>query len=143
MAYPFELYYKLPANASRYDLYRGTPDPADQQWMWAVWSAVSLAGALSSGVVALAILRSREARGFAFNLYLVALAIPDIIFGLSCTITCALNHHHMGYVSVAMCDWCGSLPAAQGGGATPCSRTGIYSPLSHLSLLLPAQASLV
>lgn len=109
--YDFILASHLPANATRYDVYRSVPDPADSQWMWAIWSAVSFASSISSVLVLLAVLSSPKTRASPFNLYLVALAIPDLVFGLSCAITCALNHSRAAYFSVVMCEWCVSSTA--------------------------------
>mmetsp|Transcript_10825 Transcript_10825/g.33342 ORF Transcript_10825/g.33342 Transcript_10825/m.33342 type:complete len:422 (+) Transcript_10825:92-1357(+) len=96
---------EMPANASRYDWTRAMPPPSDRSLMWSGWTAVSALAALASVSIFAGILSSPKARASAFNLYLVALSIPDAIFSVNCAITCGINLAYGFYISVPMCSW--------------------------------------
>ena len=105
MPYNFLSRLSLNANSTRYDWIRAAPAADELQKMWFGLAVVSFLGAASTGIVLAGVLSSRKARSTAFNLYIAGLMVPDLIFGLSCGMTCALNHANHGYLSDAVCEW--------------------------------------
>lgn len=73
--------------------------------MWAGWLTVSLLAAIASLSIMLSVLLSPSARAATFNLYLVALSIPDFVISFNCAITCGMNYKAGFYVSEGMCEW--------------------------------------
>jgi len=96
---------QIPLNASAYEFSRGMPDEKWMLFMWVGWVIVSFIAAVASASIFAGILFSREARGSAFNMYLLALTIPDFVISSSCTITCWLNYNLHFYVGNDMCRW--------------------------------------
>jgi hypothetical protein len=96
---------EIPANASHYEWKRGMPAPAEMQIMWATWWAAGVVSAVCSGVIFVGILSSPKARATSFNLYLVMITVPDLMFSINCACTCALNFLNRSYISVPMCKW--------------------------------------
>jgi hypothetical protein len=73
--------------------------------MWIGWSALTFVCALFAGVLFLAILCSRTARRQSFNLYLLFLTLPDVLFALICSIACGMNAYEGQYYSTALCNF--------------------------------------
>ena len=73
--------------------------------MWISWSVLAGAVALFVGFVLFAVLSSPKARNRSFNLYLVFLTFPDLLFSTACAVTCALNAAVGYYYSGWMCDF--------------------------------------
>jgi hypothetical protein len=108
---------ELPANATRYVLRLGTPEPALVQIMTIGWGVCSWIAAMASFVLLLAVLSSERARASAFNLFLAGLTVPDLMLNMSTWITMTANLIHPaavfhGSVGVARCSWQGGMPAA-------------------------------
>ena len=96
----------LPANATRYDLFRASPSPATLQTMWLAWAFVSELSAVACALVILALLCDRRARQSPFNLYVIFVSLPDFLFSFLCGITCAYNYSRGGFFSdEAMCEF--------------------------------------
>ena len=97
--------WELDGNSTRYDRLQAAPSDDDLVIMWSLWAPISGLIAIFIMMVLLAILTNRKARKNPFNLYLVYLMIPDIIFSACCAITCALNASWGSYWSVRQCQW--------------------------------------
>jgi len=105
-AYDLVLTSTLPFNVSRYDLFRGMPDIETRETMWMLSTVFSIVGSLSSAVLALSILSSTRARASSFNLYLVALTLPDLLYAVPCAVECAFKFSGRGIIpTVAMCEF--------------------------------------
>lgn len=96
---------ELTPNSTRYERFIAGPTEEDARIMWITWSSLAGAVALVCCVVFIGILSSPKARKSAFNVYILFLIFPDILFNLSCLITCAINASLGHYVSNAMCQW--------------------------------------
>jgi len=73
--------------------------------MWIIWSSMSLSVAVFCITLFAGILASPKARKSAFNVYILFLVFPDIIFNVCCAMTCAINVVAGQYVSAVMCQW--------------------------------------
>jgi len=73
--------------------------------IWITWAVLAGLVACFCLIVVIAVLSSRKARSNPFNLYVVFLTVPDIIFSGNCSITCAVNAAAGHYYSAAMCEW--------------------------------------
>jgi hypothetical protein len=117
--------------------------PLDQrQAMWAAWFVLSFAVAAACTIVLCAIIFSRSARANAFNLYIAALMLPEVIFGFCCGLTCAMNIAHQGYLSDKHCEW-QSFYVIFAFAASPwmnaCIAREMHRLLSRTAALLPYQ----
>ena len=95
--------WEIDGNATRYDRLQAAPSDDDLVIMWSLWSVISGLIGLFVFLVLLSIVMNRKARENPFNLYLVYLMIPDIIFSAFCALTCTLNAWAGEYYSVFMC----------------------------------------
>jgi hypothetical protein len=73
--------------------------------MWTSWSWISGAVAIFVSLVLVALLVNRKTRSNPFNLYLIYLLVPDLIFSGFCALTCLLNVVAGQYWSVSMCQF--------------------------------------
>ena len=95
--------WELNSDSTRYDRLQAAPSDSDLVIMWSLWSPISAIIGIFVLLVLLSIVSKRKIRSNPFNLYLVYLMIPDIIFSLGCAVTCTFNALHGAYSSVAMC----------------------------------------
>ena len=95
--------WELDSSSTRYDKLVAAPSDHDLRLIWSMW--VGIQGVLSIFVatVFVSILRSKQARRNPFNVYLVYLMVPDLVFGVFCTITCLMNAIVGHYYSPGMC----------------------------------------
>lgn len=79
--------------------------PSDQTLhvIWSVWSASYFLFSAVTIVVFLGVVSSYKVRKKAFNLYLIFLMIPDIIFSFFCAIQCAVLASAGGYTEPWEC----------------------------------------
>jgi len=96
---------ELNSTSTRYDRFVAGPSQDDAKLMWIIWSTISAAVGLFCLILFLGIVCSPKARKSAFNIYILFLVFPDIVFNLCCTITCAMSAAAGEYFSAAMCQW--------------------------------------
>lgn len=98
------LYTDLNENSTRYDQLVSAPSWNQQELMWMAWACLTLLCTVTILVVFLAILSS-PIRKKTFNVYLLCLMVPDMLFSALCCFTC-LNNYRLGYYSSAyMCEF--------------------------------------
>ena len=97
--------WELDDNSTRYDINLAAPPDDIMMKYWYGWSVVSLLAGTYVLVIFLSIVTCRKVRQQTFNLYLLFLIIPDIIFSFCCGITCVLNATHGHYYSHEMCNF--------------------------------------
>jgi len=72
--------------------------------MWSGWAGIALiAGALNL-LLFISMLCSKPVRNNTFNVYLMAIMFPDIVFSVGCGITCLMNAVYGQYWSHWMCN---------------------------------------
>mmetsp|Transcript_9213 Transcript_9213/g.19129 ORF Transcript_9213/g.19129 Transcript_9213/m.19129 type:complete len:111 (+) Transcript_9213:178-510(+) len=81
----------LSSGLDRYDHLLAAAADEDLVVAWAVWSSIAYFVFGFVLLVFIAILRIKSARKNPFNLYLVYLMIPDMVFSGGCATTCLLN----------------------------------------------------
>mmetsp|Transcript_29703 Transcript_29703/g.45019 ORF Transcript_29703/g.45019 Transcript_29703/m.45019 type:complete len:431 (-) Transcript_29703:480-1772(-) len=96
---------ELNSNSTRYERFIAGPSKEDAHIMWIIWSSMSLSVAVFCITLFAGILASPKARKSAFNVYILFLVFPDIIFNVCCAMTCAINVVAGQYVSAVMCQW--------------------------------------
>ena len=94
---------ELNATHTRYDIFVAGGSDRDRIVQWTVYASIALTAALVALLVLVAILRKPAVRRQSFNLFLVFLIIPDLVFSFFCGVNCALNAAHGDYVSAAWC----------------------------------------
>ena len=72
--------WELTRHSTRYDRLQAAPSDEQLETMWLVWIVVSSVVAIGVGTVLLGLLADRKARQNPFNLYLVFLMVPDVLF---------------------------------------------------------------
>jgi len=76
--------------------------------MLTIWAVVSLLVAIAGTTLVVAIISSRRTRHSAFDLYLAALAVPDLFLGWNCFIACTIRTGDGAYEAHgALCLWQG------------------------------------
>lgn len=97
--------WELTSHSTRYDRLQAAPSDAQLETMWLLWVVVSSVVAVGVGTVLVGLLADRKARRNPFNLYLVFLMVPDILFSGFCAISCALNWSQGHMWSTAACQF--------------------------------------
>lgn len=93
----------LNENSTRYDHIVAAPSDEALVRMWAIWSALTFLVSVFVLIVFLGILSDTKARRSSFNLYLIFLMVPDLVFSLICTISCAINSLVGHFYSESLC----------------------------------------
>lgn len=93
----------LNENSTRYDRIVAAPSDEALFRMWVIWSVLNYVVSAFVFIVFFGILSDRKARRSPFNLYLIFLMIPDILFAFTCAITCTLNAIVGHFYSVPVC----------------------------------------
>eukprot|EP00967_Tisochrysis_lutea_P007916 scaffold9443_cov29-Tisochrysis_lutea.AAC.1 len=97
---------ELPANATHYEFTRAMPDLISRKIIWGWWGMASLLAAGASSSIMAGVTASPKARSSAFNIYLVALAVPDFVGSFFCAFTCWINFSYEVYTGGdLMCAW--------------------------------------
>lgn len=96
---------ELNSSSTYYDHMAAAPSDEVLHSMWLWWAIIAGAVTVLTMVVFVGILRSRRTRRKAFNLYLVFLMIPDLIFSFFCAINCILNMVVGHYISAGWCQF--------------------------------------
>jgi len=96
---------------SEYDRFRSSPSDEKARLIWIIWAVISGISVLFCCTLLLGILLSPKARKSSFNLYIILLTIPDIIFNAGCCISYILNATYAGqlHTSKSICQlqsWC-------------------------------------
>ncbi|KAL3939052.1 MAG: hypothetical protein SGBAC_006156 [Bacillariaceae sp.] len=97
----------LDENSTRYEYPRARPEDNVLQIQFSILAFINAVVAVSSLVLIIAILKSKQVRSSAFNLYLLFMAIPDFIGSFLCLLTCAMSAPGSDYYSEAMCGFQG------------------------------------
>lgn len=98
------LYSDLNENSTRYDQLISAPSWDQQELMWMTWACLTVFCTVTILIVFLAILNS-PIRKKTFNVYLLCLMVPDMLFSALCCFTC-LNNYRLGYYSsFTMCQF--------------------------------------
>ena len=95
--------WNLTNDSSRYDRLVAAPSNAALTTMWTGWATIGFILVIFVIIVFVSILASPTARKNPFNVYLLFLMVPDIAFGVLCSITCAMNARAGEYWSPWMC----------------------------------------
>ncbi|CAB9500471.1 expressed unknown protein [Seminavis robusta] len=99
----FPLYtWELNETSTRWDYLRASPDESTRRIHWTIWSILLF---FVSGIIFLvffSVILSPIRRN-SFNLYLVYLMVPDLVFSFGCMIMCILNATKGDYWSIPMC----------------------------------------
>ena len=93
----------LTSKSTRYDRARAAPSDEDLHRAWIVWSTFFFLFAIFNIIVFSGIVSSRKTRRKPFNLYVLFLMIPDIIYTLFCAVQCATLAANTGFVSPSRC----------------------------------------
>jgi hypothetical protein len=97
--------WELQDNSTRYEQLLAAPSDETLVTMWTAWAAITLPIGLFISILFVAILSSREARKYSFNIYLLSIMLPDIVFSLCCSVTCLLNAMNQQYYAPWMCQF--------------------------------------
>ena len=95
--------WELNENSTGYDRQRAAPSDETMQKVWIAWSTFFFAFAIFNIIVFLGIVTARKVRSRPFNVYVIFLMIPDIIYTFSCAIQCAFLAARNGFVSPGVC----------------------------------------
>jgi hypothetical protein len=97
--------WELNENSTRYDNLVAAPSDEELKLYWLAWAGITSFVGISCLLIFLGVLSSRKARRNPFNVYLLYLMVPDIMFSLLCAITCTLNAVKGEYWSSWMCNF--------------------------------------
>jgi hypothetical protein len=97
--------WEITANSTRYDRARAAPSDEAMRNAWTVWSVAFFLFAAFNIFVFAGIVSSRKTRRRPFNLYLLYLMLPDIIYTLFCAIQCATLVANTGFATPSDCHW--------------------------------------
>jgi hypothetical protein len=100
---PILLYADLNENNTRYDYALAAPSEEELHIQFVVLAIVNAIVATACFILILAICLSKKVRSFPFNLYILAITVPDFLISFSCLITCAMSAPGGAYVSEVMC----------------------------------------
>jgi hypothetical protein len=100
---PILLYSELNENNTRYDYALAAPSEKELHIQFLVLAIVNAIVATATFILILAICSSKKVRSFPFNLYILAITVPDFFISFSCLITCAMSAPGGAYVSEVMC----------------------------------------
>jgi hypothetical protein len=100
---PLLLYADLNENNTRYDYALAAPSEKELHIQFLVLAIVNAIVATACFILILAICCSKKVRTIPFNLYILAMTIPDFLVSFFCLITCAMSAPGGAYVSEAMC----------------------------------------
>ena len=95
--------WELNENSTGYDRQRAAPSDETRHKVWIAWSTFFFAFAAFNVIVFLGIITARKVRKRPFNVYVIFLMIPDIIYTLSCAIQCAILAARNGFVTPTSC----------------------------------------
>mmetsp|Transcript_18138 Transcript_18138/g.49498 ORF Transcript_18138/g.49498 Transcript_18138/m.49498 type:complete len:547 (-) Transcript_18138:67-1707(-) len=88
---------------SRFDYPRVSSEPEDLHIQFAILGSINVVVALFTGLLCLAILKSKRLRQKPFDLYLLFIALPDFVSGFCCMLTCLMSARGREYVGERMC----------------------------------------
>jgi len=97
--------WELNSNSTRYDRARAAPSDEAMRNAWTVWSISFFLFAAFNIIVFAGIVASRKTRRRPFNLYLLYLMLPDIMYTLFCAIQCATLVVNTGFATPSDCHW--------------------------------------
>jgi hypothetical protein len=97
--------WELRSNSTWYDRTVAAESDAVLVQMWIGWSILTSVSAIFTATLFFGILCSASARRQSFNVYLLFLTLPDLLFSFLCAITCALNASTAQYWSTDMCNF--------------------------------------
>jgi hypothetical protein len=97
--------WELRDNSTRYEHLVAAPSDETLGTMWTAWASITLPIGIFISILFMAIICSREARKYSFNIYLLSTMLPDIVFSICCSITCMLNAINQLYWSPWMCQF--------------------------------------
>ena len=95
--------WELTSESTRYENIVAAPSDEQLHTMWSVWSAIFFLYSALIITVFLGVISSRRVRKKSFNLYLIYLMIPDVVYAIICAIQCACLAYFGGYRSSAAC----------------------------------------
>jgi hypothetical protein len=100
---PILLYADLNENNTRYDYHLAAPSEKELQIQFLVLAIITAIVAIATFILILAICLSKKVRSFPFNLYILAITVPDFIVNFLCMITCAMSAPSGVFVGESMC----------------------------------------
>jgi hypothetical protein len=89
----------LPANASLLDLQISTPDVGTMRLVWALWVALAIPTILMASLMIAASMRRKSG----LNLFIAAMALPDLVGDVLLAITCLLAYSEGRYPGALLC----------------------------------------
>lgn len=95
--------WELNKTSSRYDRSFAAPSDETLQLMWSLWSGFFFLFSAVILVVFMAMVRSKRVRQQSFNLYLIFLVFPDLLFVFLCASTCLYLAINPGYEYPIIC----------------------------------------
>jgi hypothetical protein len=96
---------QLAANASKATIRMSVPDAGTMQTIWTVWAALASAASIATAVLICAVCASPQARASAFNVYLVAMLLPDLFFSVGLIMTCLASIPAGTFASYGWCSF--------------------------------------
>jgi hypothetical protein len=100
---PILLYADLNENNTRYDYSIAAPSEEELQIQFLALAIVSAIVMTATFILILALCLSKKVRSFPFNLYILAITVPDFIVNFLCLITCAMSAPRGVFVGESMC----------------------------------------
>lgn len=97
--------WELNDNSTRYDHIVAASDDDTLSWQWLGWVLIIVICLAVMLPLFVSIVINRKLRSKPFNLYLVYLIIPDLIYSGFCGITCLTNYIYGAYTSETMCSF--------------------------------------
>mmetsp|Transcript_14766 Transcript_14766/g.42493 ORF Transcript_14766/g.42493 Transcript_14766/m.42493 type:complete len:374 (-) Transcript_14766:1132-2253(-) len=91
--------------ATRFDHLTAAPSSQQQLIVWITWSALAGLVGVCTIIFFLGIITSRKVRNRSFNVYVLFITFPGILFSVACSITCGLNAATGRYYSERMCSF--------------------------------------
>lgn len=89
----------------KYDTLVARVDPDTARAMWITWGLTALLSTLLTFLVFFAIIIHKRVRQAPFNVYLIALMLPDMYYNGSCAVQCIWNVRVGHMKSVTWCHW--------------------------------------
>jgi len=97
--------WELNSNSNRYDHLIAAPSDEVLHQMWLGWAGITLIATAMNVILFISMLYSRPVCNSTFNVYLMAIIFPNIVFSLCCGTTCLMNAVYRKYWSHWMCNF--------------------------------------
>ena len=95
--------WEVDESSTNFERQRAAPSDETLHRVWMAWSTFFFAFATFNVIVFLGIITARKVRRRPFNVYVIFLMVPDIVYTLSCAVQCAILSARGGFITPGSC----------------------------------------